>query len=85
MTLVCPAWEALQFSSRPQPPRRGLGGSGKGGEGRGEGGRNFSPFWGHFGIPRFILSILNTHKWGEIWFYHSQQIKNSTIFQQMYL
>ena len=56
-----------------------------GGPEGGGGGGGCSPFWGHFGIPRFILSILNTHEWGEIWFYHSQQMKNSTIFQQMYL
>ena len=49
------------------------------------GGVNFFPFWGQFGLPRFILSISIIHKWGELWFYHSQQMKNSTIFQQMYL
>ena len=36
------------------------------------GGRIFL-IWGHYLIPRFIRSILNIHKWGEIWFYHSQK------------
>ena len=70
----------LQFSSRHQPPRHGQGGPGGGG-----GAKKFSPFWGHVRIPHFILSILNIHKWGKIRFYHSQEMKNSTVFQQMYL
>ena len=61
--VLCTAPRGLQFSSRHQPPRRGRGGSGRW---VGGGVENFSPFWGHFWIPRFILSILNIHKWGEI-------------------
>ena len=60
---------------------RGVGGGSR--RGGGGGSKNFLHFGGHFWIPHFFLSILNIHKWGEIWFYHSQQMKNSTIFQQM--
>ena len=51
----------LQLSSRHEPLRRGRGGAGP--EGWGGFKKNFS-FWWHFSIPRFILTILNVHKWG---------------------
>ena len=60
---------------------RGVGGGGsqRGGGWGGGGGQSkiFLHFGGIFESPHFILS--------EIWFYPSQQMKNSTIFQKMYL
>ena len=81
MQLQCNAARTEGSSSVLDTNPRGVGG----GSGRGGGGQ--SKIFLHFGgiSPRFILSILNIHKWGEIWFYPSQQMKNSTIVQQMYL
>ena len=39
------------------------------------GGGDFVCHFGVFLIPRFILNILNIHKWGEFWCYHSLQMK----------
>ena len=61
-------------SSRHQPPWRGQRGLGSRGDGGGGGEVNLFWFWGHFGIPCFILSILKTHPSGGkislFFFYH---------------
>ena len=50
---------------------------------RGGGGpkENFA-FWGHSSVPNFTPIILNIHKWGEFWFYHSQQMNDSAVSHQ---
>ena len=66
-----------------------MGGEGSGGGGGGGGGagvENFAPFRGAFLNSAFHSEHLyNIHNWGGNWFYLSQQMKNSTVFQQMYL
>ena len=64
----------VQFSSQPSPSgmgsrvQRGCGGGGC---------QFFFWFCAHFSVPRFVLSILNIHKRGTIFFCHSPELKNS--------
>ena len=73
------AWGGLQFSSRHQTPRRGQGGPGGGGS------KIFLHFGGIFGFPISFRAFWIYTNRVKFWFYHPQQMKNSTIFQQMYL
>ena len=62
LTLVChqlAAGGALLFSSVPDPKPHGVG---RGVQGVGD--HFFPGFWGHFGIPFFIVYIWNVHKSG---------------------
>ena len=68
----------FQFSFGPQPLWRGQWV----GVVEWRGLKLFPCFGGIFKFPRFILSILNVHKWGNIFFYPSSKMRNSGAFRQ---
>ena len=72
--------QGLIYPSSYGPPYPGTCGVGKGVQ-RG-GVKFFFGLLGDFSIPYFILSILNIHNLGSIFFYHSSEMKNRSVFRQ---